>query len=120
MAIFSSFLPVLDLILVIGFMIGGIFAMRAGFFQQSGTAQALAIDAQDKRIEVLEAELHSCNARVDKLQGALDALATLLKPYNLRFEVNGAVVRLIEDGTRRLSAVEIHVKGDEQEDRGQK
>ena len=91
-------------------VIGGFFAMRAGYFQQAGRAQELSIDAMGKQIESQELQIATVEKRVEKLQGSLDALQVLLKPYALHFEINGATVRLIEDGNRRTSTVEIHIE----------
>ena len=98
-------------------VIGGFFAMKAGYFQQAGRAQELSIDAMSKQIESQEIQISTLEKRVDKVQGTLDALQVLLKPYSLHFEINGGTVRLIEDGTRRrTSTVEIHIeKPDEKE-----
>ena len=91
-------------------VVGGFFAMRAGYFQQAGRAQEQAIDAMKAQIETQELQISSVEKRVEKLQGSLDALQILLKPYSLHFEVNGGTVRLIEDGNRRTSTVEIHIE----------
>ena len=109
--------PLVLAILSICGVIGGFFAMRAGYFQQAGRAQELSIDAMRGHIETQKLQISALEKRVEKHEGALDALQVLLKPYSLHFEINGGTVRLIEDGMRgRASTVEIHIeKPDEKE-----
>lgn len=102
--------PLVLAILSICGVIGSFFALRAGYFQQAGRAQELSIDAMSKHIEAQELQIAALEKRVEKHQGALDALQVLLKPYSLHFEINGGTVRLIEDGNRRASTVEIHIE----------
>ena len=98
-------------------VVGGFFAMKAGYFQQAGRAQELSIDAMRGHIEAQKLQIAALEKRVEKHEGELAALQVLLKPYALHFEINGGTVRLIEDGTRgRASTVEIHIeKPDEKE-----
>lgn len=109
----GAFLPILDLVLVIGLFIGGFFAIRTGFAGKTSEMQEKAIEAQNTQIDVLEKQIAACEKKVARLEGAFDSLAILLKRYALHIEINGETVTLIDEQSKRSQTVQIRIAGNE-------
>ena len=90
-------------------VIGGFFAMRAGYFQQAGRAQEQALDAMDKQIQSQELQLRTCTKRIARLEQTLSRVRKEMEKRGVVLEINGETITFIEQGGKRVSTVQIHL-----------
>lgn len=107
MSMFQNFLPYLNLVLVVALSIGGIMAMRAGYFQQSGAAQERAITA-------LQATTDTQEKQIIRLKQENVAMRMAFKQLGMEIEFDGDIVTLIDAQVpRKKRIMQIHMEQDE-------
>jgi len=96
-----DFLNYISIILTLGGIIGGIFAVRKGYFQESGAIQNQTISALKTRVETLESQAESDAKELSRLRQLIVTIRHALKRRGLHIEIDGEFVTLIDaDGNQ--------------------
>ncbi len=98
-------------------VIGGFLAMKAGYFQQAGTAQERAIDAMNAQIESQEKQIATCTRRIARLEQTLARVRKEMAKRGLQLEINGETITIVEQGGKRVSTVQIYLDEDKSEEK---
>jgi hypothetical protein len=106
----GAFLPLLNLILVIGLAIGGAIAIRSGVGKETSGMQDRAIDAQTAQIAAQTAQIGALEQKIERLERMLETVQEVILRRGLRVEINGEYVTLIDEGNKRQSTVKIRVE----------
>ena len=93
-------------------VIGGFFAIRAGYFQQSGTAQGQAISAQTAQIEALTAQVATLKESLAHLKQVVITIQRLEEKRGVTIDINGEFVTLIDEGDKRERTLRIRIEPD--------
>ena len=108
----GSFLPVLDLVIVLCLAIGGYLAIRSGYGKQTSEMQERAISALTAQIEAQKAQITSLEQKILRLERLLETVQETLSRRGLRIEINGEFITLIDEGTKRSNTVKIRMEPD--------
>lgn len=105
-----QFAPLILAFLALCSVIGGFFAMKAGYFQQSGEAQGRAITAQTAQIESLEAQIITLKESLRHLKQVVITIQRLEEKRGVAIDINGEFVTLIDDGDKRERTLRIRIE----------
>ena len=105
-----EFAPLVLAFLALCGVIGGFFAMKAGYFQQSGAAQERAIDAQTAQIVSLEAQIVTLKESLRHLKQVVITIQRLEEKRGVAIDINGEFVTLIDDGDKRERTLRIRIE----------
>jgi hypothetical protein len=111
-----EFAPLILAFLALCGVIGGFFAMKTGYFQQSGAAQGRAIDAQTAQIESLEAQIVTLKESLRHLKQVVITIQRLEEKRGVAIDINGEFVTLIDDGDKRERTLRIRIEPEPVED----
>lgn len=95
----TDFLPVLNIVLAIGLVIGGFFALRKGYSREAGEAQERLIGALEKEIDHLRREVDDLKRERSTQDNVIKTIRYLLKQYGLKVVIAGDLVTL-DDGSK--------------------
>lgn len=90
----QDFLPVLNIVLLVCLFIGGIFAWRRGYSQESNAIQASVIDALKEEVESLRRKVDDLEKERSTQDQVIASIRYLLKTYGLRITIAGDVVTI--------------------------
>lgn len=94
-------------------VIGGFFAMRAGFFQQSGQAQEQAITALQAQIEAQTAQIATLKEALLHLKQVVITIQRMEEKRGVSIDINGEFVTFIDEGDKRERTLRIRIAGDD-------
>ena len=95
----ADFLPVLNIVLAIGLVVGGIFAWRKGYSKEAGEAQERLIDALEKEVAVVRREVDDLKRERSTQDNVIKTIRYLLKQYGLKVTIGPGDVVTIDDST---------------------
>ena len=98
-------------------VIGGFFAIRAGYFQQSGQAQEQAITAQTAQIQALEAQIVTLKDALTHLKQVVITIQRLEEKRGVAIDINGEFVTFIDEGNKRERTLRIRIAGDDDDEK---
>ncbi len=107
---FVEFAPTILAFLALCGVVGGFFAMRAGYFQQAGTAQSQAIAALQAQIEAQTAQVVILKEATRQLKQVVSAIQRLEEKRGVTIDINGEFVTLIDNGDRRERTLRIRIE----------
>lgn len=93
----NEFLPFLNVILAVGLVVGGFFALRKGYSREAGEAQERLIDALEKEVASVRREVEDLKRERSTQDNVIKTIRYLLKQYGLKVTIAGNVVT-IDDG----------------------
>ena len=105
-----EFAPLILAFLALCGVIGGFFAIRAGYFQQSGAAQSHAIDAQTAQIQALEAQIITLKESLRHLKQVVITIQRLEEKRGVAIDINGEFVTLLDQGDKRERTLRIRIE----------
>ncbi len=108
--------PLLLAFLALCGVIGGFFALKAGYFQQSGTAQSQAIAALQAQGEAQAAQIVALKEAARQLKQVVSAIQRLEEKRGVTIEINGEYVTLIDNGDRRERTLRIRIEPEREKD----
>lgn len=94
----TDFLPILNIVLAIGLVIGGFFALRKGYSREAGEAQERLIDALEKEVASVRREVDDLKRERSTQDNVIKTIRYLLKSYGLRISITGDMVT-VNDGS---------------------
>lgn len=94
MSFLQDFLPILNIVLLVCLFIGGIFAWRRGYSQESNAIQASVIDALKEEVESLRRKVDDLEKERSTQDQVIASIRYLLKTYGLRITIAGDVVTI--------------------------
>lgn len=90
-----------SVVLTVGILIGGIIAVRSGYFRVNNQVQQQTIDALKTRLDTLEKQAESDTKELGRLRQIIATIRHALKRRGLIIEIEGEFVTLIDaDGAR--------------------
>ncbi len=92
MSFIQNYLPILNIVLLVGLTLGGILAVRKGFFQEAGQIQETALDALEKEVASLRRKVDDLEKERSTQDQVIATIRYLLKQYGLRITIAGDVV----------------------------
>lgn len=103
----NDFLPVLNVVLAIGLIVGGFFALRKGYSKEAGEAQERLIGALEKEVATVRREVEDLKRERSTQDNVIKTIRYLLKEYGLKVTITGDVVT-INDGSGNRKTTRIH------------
>lgn len=111
-----TFAPTVLAFLALCGVIGGFIAVKAGYFQQSGAAQAQAIAALQAQIEAQTAQIATLKESLRHLKQVVITIQRLEEKRGVAIDINGEFVTLIDDGDRRERTLRIRIEPEPSKD----
>lgn len=90
----QDFLPILNIVLLIGLAIGGIFAFKKGYSQEAGRIQESTIDALKEEVASLRRKVDDLERERATQDRVIATIRYALKSQGLRITIQGDFVTL--------------------------
>lgn len=96
MTILQDFLPYLNIVLMLCLAIGGVFAWRRGYSQESNTIQVSTIDALKEEVASLRRKVDDLEKERSTQDRVIATIRYALKSQGLRVTIQGDFVTLAD------------------------
>lgn len=94
MTTFQDFLPVLNMVLLVGLTIGGFFAFKRGYSKETGEIQERVIDALKDEVSVLHSKVDDLEKERATQDRVIATIRYALRQYGLKVTIAGDFVTL--------------------------
>lgn len=118
MSFVQDYLPLLNIVLLAGLTLGGILAVKKGFFQEAGQIQESVIDALKEEVASLRRKVDDLEKERSTQDQVIATIRYLLKQYGLRITIAGDVVTVNDaSGKSKITRIQkLPVKHDDDDD----
>lgn len=106
MSVLNTFLPLLNLVIGVFVVVGGIFAYRNGYSKQTAEIQDRVINALKDEIEVLRGKVEGLEKDRATQDRVVSTIRHVLKQYGLRIVISGDFVT-VQDTTGKSRTTRI-------------